>query len=288
MICFFYEPKKVITMRLTLIVFFLSTFLYLNSQNFSTFINELNYAASNPIERGLEIAGETGSSLEDWSLVYYSLAGTIAYVEYLSGVLPNQSGGYGFGWYEVNQSSNGGGIALVNSSGGLVQFISYGTASYLQATEGPATGVVAEFIGVQLSPSQSLQLTGTGLSYLDFVWGLPGTNNPGQINTNQVFSLLFRNDEDSSGAEIEEEVLTMNFTVFPNPTVEQVQLSFPEIMRESATLEVFTINGQLLQQQVLKNGASQINIDLSTYQSGQYLLVLTKGKTRTTKLVVKS
>lgn len=274
-------------MRLTLTVFFLSTFLCLNAQNFAAFINEINYIASDPTTRGLEIAGEANTSLENWSLIHYSVAGTISYVEYLSGILPDQQSGYGFGWYEIDQSSNGGGIALVNSSGALVQFISYGTASYLQATEGPAAGIVADYAGVQVLPSESLQLVGTGLSHLDFVWGLPGTVNPGDINTNQVFSLLFRNDEEEDNANVEE-VSTMSFTAFPNPTVEQVQVNFPEITAESATLEVFNINGQLLQQQILENRVSQINIDLSTYQSGQYILVLTADKMRTTKMVVRS
>lgn len=273
-------------MRLILSILFLNLSLCSFSQNFAVFINEINYTANNPTERGLELAGEAGSSLEGWSLVYYAVDGTIDYAEYMSGILPNQQGGYGVGWYEIDQYSNGGGVALVNSSGGVVQYLSYGTATYLQATEGPAVGLVAEHIGVQLSPSESLQLTGTGLTYLDFVWGLPGDSNLGNVNTNQVFGLLFRSDEDSENNPLTLE--TMNFTAFPNPTIDQLQITFPEISAESAIMEIFSIDGKLMNQQKIESGTTQITADFSNYQSGQYLIVLKEGKQHQSKMIIKS
>ena len=119
--------KKLITTLFTIISFAF----FVNAQSASTFINEVNYLASNP-SQGIEIAGQAGQDLAGWSIVFYAVNGTVDYVEYLnSGLIPNQQNGYGSIWYDVDQGSNAGGIALVKPNGEVVQFLSYGTLGFL-------------------------------------------------------------------------------------------------------------------------------------------------------------
>lgn len=156
----------------------------------STFINEINYLASNPQDRFIEILGNAGQSLLGWSLVYYHVDGTVKSVENLSGVIPLMSNDQGIVIYDVDQGTGNEGVALVNSSGEVVQFVSFGASGVesvvVNAVTGPAAGLVSSFIGSQYDEEHSLQLTGSGLVYEDFEW----TNNylatPNEFNVLQL------------------------------------------------------------------------------------------------------
>ncbi len=83
------------------------------------------------------------------------------------------------------QNGSPDGLAL-DIAGSVMQFISYeGT---LTATDGPATGMTSEDIGVSEASADflsSLGLTGTGSSYADFSWTTFPVNSAGQINYEQ-------------------------------------------------------------------------------------------------------
>ena len=280
---------KKFTITLTTIISFVFA---LNAQSASTFINEINYLASNPTQ-GIEIVGQAGQDLAGWSIVMHAVDGAVEYVEYLSGgLIPSQQNGYGSIWYDVEQGTNGGGIALVNPNGAVVQFLSYGTTGFaniiIQAVEGPAQGMVSDFVGVQLLPENSLQLTGTGLSYLDFVWSIPLGGTPGTINTNQTFGLtnqlgLF---ESTSSVEFEEE---LDLTVFPNPTTDFVQVKLPRTSVNKGMLELFDANGKRLN--AINFNTEEINtleINLSQYDLGTYILRVTNGETQVAKSIIRT
>ena len=170
-------------MRLFFIILFFSlSFPNIFAQSLSVFINEINYAASNPVEKGFEVAGQAGAVLDDYSIANYHSDGTLDQVKVLSGSLPSQQNGHGVGWFEVDQSSDGGGVALLNPTGTVLQFLSYGNAVLLTATDGPAEGLNAEYVGIQLLPIKPLQLTGTGLSYFDFLWTNVQSATPTSVN----------------------------------------------------------------------------------------------------------
>lgn len=81
------------------------------------------------------------------------------------------------------------GLALVQDSL-VVLFLSY--EGDFTATDGPASGMVSTDIGVSESSSpigESLQLSGTGSSYIDFSWQPPATETAGAVNTNQSLEL---------------------------------------------------------------------------------------------------
>ncbi|MDH5519072.1 MAG: ExeM/NucH family extracellular endonuclease, partial [Acidimicrobiia bacterium] len=143
----------------------------------------------------IEIAGPAGTDLTGWSLVLYNGSNGLSYddAEVLSGVLGDQSNGYGF--VVVDFPSNGiqngspDGMALVNGSS-VVQFLSYeGTFS---AANGPANGDLSTDIGVAEAGSGpvggSIQLTGSGATAGDFTWTVTDVGTNGAVNTGQTFT----------------------------------------------------------------------------------------------------
>jgi predicted extracellular nuclease len=161
----------------------------------SVFINEIHYDnTGTDAGEAIEIAGPAGTDLTGWSIVLYNGAGGASYdTDALSGIIPNQQAG--FGTISLSYPSNGiqngspDGIALVNASNVVVQFLSYEGA--FTAVGGPANGMLSVDIGVSENGSeplgQSLRLTGTGQFYEDFTWNAPATATFGAINTGQSF-----------------------------------------------------------------------------------------------------
>ena len=94
--------------------------------------------------------------------------------------------------YPTNGIQNGSsdGIALVNPSGQVVQFISY--EGQIKASNGPAAGLTSTNLPVSETGSdpagRSLQLGGTGSSYANFTWRSPATATFGACNNGQTFS----------------------------------------------------------------------------------------------------
>ncbi|GHA55584.1 hypothetical protein GCM10007389_03860 [Pontibacter akesuensis] len=182
------------------------------------FINELHYDnASTDTGEGVEIAGLAGTNLEGWQLVGYNGNGGANYsTTSLSGVIPNQQSGFGTVFFPIPGLQNGSpdGIALVNSEGQVVQFLSYEGA--FAAVGGPADGMMSEDIGVAEagdSPTgYSLQLTGSGSSYDAFTWAASSTATYDEVNNGQTFlplqDVVFINElhYDNDGADAGEGV----------------------------------------------------------------------------------
>ncbi|HJR79399.1 MAG TPA: ExeM/NucH family extracellular endonuclease [Anaerolineales bacterium] len=161
----------------------------------TVFINEIHYDnASTDAGEAIEIVGPAGTDLAGWSIVLYNGSGGASYdTDALSGTLLDQQGGYGTTviTYPSNGIQNGSpdGIALVDASNTVVQFLSY--EGSFTATNGPANGITSTDIAVSQGGSEpigsSLQLTGTGDTYGDFTWTATTTNTFGNPNTGQTF-----------------------------------------------------------------------------------------------------
>jgi hypothetical protein len=84
------------------------------------------------------------------------------------------------------------GIALIDSSGSVVEFISY-EGSFL-ATDGPANGQTSVDIGVRETFStptgHSLQLEGEGRRRADFTWQTAKPSTKGTVNVGQTLLLV--------------------------------------------------------------------------------------------------
>lgn len=161
--------------------------------SYRVFVNEIHYDNDGgDTEEGIEVAGPAGTDLTGWSLLLYNGNGGAVYgTVNLSGLIPDQDNGYGTVAFAIPGIQNGApdGLALVEPEGSVVQFLSYeGT---MTGVGGPADGMESEDIGAVEGGSTpvgySLQLTGTGTKYVDFVWSTPMTNTFGAVNTNQSF-----------------------------------------------------------------------------------------------------
>jgi endonuclease I/chitodextrinase len=159
----------------------------------TAWINEFHYDNDgSDINEFVEIAGSTGTNLTGWSLVAYNgNGGTVYKTVNLSGTISDQYSGFGVLSFAASGLQNGApdGIALVNSSNEVVQFLSYeGT---LMATDGVASGLTSTDIGVSETSSTpvgySLQLIGSGQSYSDFTWQVAASHTSDSANTNQTF-----------------------------------------------------------------------------------------------------
>lgn len=162
----------------------------------SVFINEIHYDNSGTDSgEAIEIAGPAGTDLAGCSIVLYNGSGGATYnTTALSGVIPDQQGG--FGTVAVNYPTNGiqngspDGIALVGAADAVLQFLSYEGA--FTAANGPASGLASSDIGVAESSGtaagDSLQLTGSGASPGDFTWAAAAPGTFGAPNSGQTFA----------------------------------------------------------------------------------------------------
>jgi hypothetical protein len=181
--------------------------------NSTVFINEFHYDnASTDVGEFIEIANTTGQDLTGWSVVLYNGSNGLAYDTIpLSG-----TGQFQTLTFPSNGIQNGSpdGIALVDAGNALVQFLSY--EGDFTANDGPAAGLASTDIGVTETGStpvgDSLQLTGAGSTYGDFVWTAPQAETPGGTNTGQTIAAppsgtpVFVNEVhyDNAGADVGE------------------------------------------------------------------------------------
>ncbi|MFT5162819.1 MAG: endonuclease I/subtilisin-like proprotein convertase family protein [Alteromonadaceae bacterium] len=157
-------------------------------------INEFHYDNDGTDSgEAIEIAGTAGSHLSGWSLVAYNGNGGTTYSTInLSGVIADQQGGMGTLSFTATGLQNGApdGIALVDGTGTVVQFLSYeGTTT---ATNGPANGQTSVDVGVSETSTTavgySLQLSGSGSVYADFSWQTAANGTFGSVNNGQSFA----------------------------------------------------------------------------------------------------
>lgn len=119
-------------------------------------ITELHYDnVGTDVDERVEVEGPAGTNLSGWSLVFYNGNGGASYLtRALTGVIPATCGDRGVVVEAVSGIQNGGtgtntepdGIALVNASGQVVEFISY--EGVFTASNGPAAGLTSVNIGV--------------------------------------------------------------------------------------------------------------------------------------------
>jgi len=158
----------------------------------TVWINEIHYDNDGTdAGEGFEVAGPTGTDLSGWTVVGYNGNGGVVYdTEALSGTLPATMGGYGVLSFTMAGMQNGSpdGLALVNGSGTVVQFLSY--EGVIVATDGPAVGTTSQDIGVAEASTatvgHTLQLGGTGSTYADFSWQGSSAGTFGAVNTGQT------------------------------------------------------------------------------------------------------
>lgn len=172
----------------------ISTTLFGFGQN--VWINELHYDnAGSDVGEFLEVVIENPGSytLSDFEVYLYNGSNGTTYN---NESMDNFTAGTTVGnftiytWYPSSiQNGAPDGLALVYQGTVITdQFLSY--EGSLTATDGPANGLTSTDIGVAESSStpigESLQLSGSGTSYPDFVWNAPAAETPGNENNGQT------------------------------------------------------------------------------------------------------
>ncbi|WP_112662056.1 endonuclease/exonuclease/phosphatase family protein [Microvirga flavescens] len=173
----------------------------------NVWINEFHYDNGGAADANefIEIAGLAGTNLTGWKIQLYNGNSTSLklYQEIaLSSVLTDVTG-TGFGFFSVDAAAmqNGGttsspspdGIALVDASGTVVEFLSY--EGVFVAADGAAAGMTSTDVGVfedgTGSVTGSIQRQGSGRSSSDFntwaVFATDGTSTRDAANAGQTF-----------------------------------------------------------------------------------------------------
>ncbi|MGK0185290.1 MAG: endonuclease/exonuclease/phosphatase family metal-dependent hydrolase [Verrucomicrobiales bacterium] len=203
------------------------------------FINEIHYDnQSTDTGEAVEIVAPAGTDLSAYELLFYNGANGNTYGSLvLSGTTPNQ-GNSGFGAiafpFEGIQNGAPDGIALLKSATNfVVQFLSY--EGEMSASGGPASGVQSEDIGVSESASTvtgtSLQLTGDGSDYSDFIWTRGSAATFGTINVGQTL------DGAAVGASITL-TLSRNRLVESSATTSEVRIQFSPAPQDTADFSI--------------------------------------------------
>lgn len=167
----------------------------------AVFINEIHYddaTSSGDVGERIEIVATAGESLSGYRVHLYNGSKPSAAVVYdndpvPAGSLVNCGAQVRIAVlaYPTNGIQNGpsDGIALVNASGQLVQFLSYEGA--ITGSGGPASGRTSTNLPVSEPGSNpagtSLQLGGTGSAYSQFTWKASATHTFGTCNRGQSF-----------------------------------------------------------------------------------------------------
>ncbi|MFK8029308.1 MAG: hypothetical protein AB8G18_03650 [Gammaproteobacteria bacterium] len=152
------------------------------------FINEFHYDnAGMDVNEGIELAGTAGTDLSGYHLLLYNGSNGSVYSDILlEGVITDQSNSFGAIFFETSLQNGPDGIALTNSDGEVLQFISY--EGSFTATEGSALGMTSIDVGVfeanNTKPGASLQLAGSGTGNFDWILDVASS---GQLNSQQSF-----------------------------------------------------------------------------------------------------
>ena len=196
------QPLQRIYLIFTLL-FLLGSMMQVRAQSQTVFVNELIYDSNQlvgstiqeVVPNLIEIAGPANTSVNSWSLVFYERIqnvngsinrGRVYGSAVISGTIPDQENGFGtlaFTFPPATLTNDQGGIAVVNASGVVTNFICY-EGTVMTAVEGPANGLVARQTTTHSATNnnQSIQLQGTGSIYTDFTWSPLFTKTPGQVN----------------------------------------------------------------------------------------------------------
>ena len=132
----------------------------------------------------IEVSAPAGTDLAGWKIYLYNGSNSLTYdpTRTLSGIVPATCGARGVvvETYPVNGIQNGDpdGIALVDPSGAVAEFLSY--EGVITAANGPASGMTSVNVGVRETGTESL---GLSIQRNDANgWNAPGANTFGACN----------------------------------------------------------------------------------------------------------
>lgn len=209
----------------------------------TAFINEFHYDnAGSDVGEFVEIAGPAGTDLTGWSVVLYNGNGGGSYgtIDLSAETIDDE--GTGSGAVSVAragiQNGSPDGLALVDNTGAVIQFLSY--EGSFTAADGPAAGLSSTDIGTSepgtTAIGDSLQLTGTGTTAGDFAWTGPAAESPGSLNVGQTYDCGSGGPGPEGGLLISQYVEGSGF----NKAIELRNRSTSAIDLSTVTVELFS------------------------------------------------
>ncbi|MCB1559896.1 MAG: tandem-95 repeat protein [Xanthomonadales bacterium] len=170
------------------------------SASADVFINEIHYdtPGSTDADETVEVVATGGEDLSQYRIVLYNGNGGTTYDDQTLSAGSNVTCSASVSISSFNFTTNGGGqiqngspdgLALVGPGNAVIQFLSY--EGSFTATNGPASGMASTDIGVAEdnagSSGESLQLSGNGYSYSEFIWQGEASSTFGACNNGQTF-----------------------------------------------------------------------------------------------------
>jgi hypothetical protein len=160
------------------------------------------------------------------------------------------------------------------------------------ALEGVAQGLHPEYIGLAL-PATSLQLIGTGVSYLDFYWIPEQLASAASVNEQQLFLPVGLNMQTGDNGPDQFNSLKINsmdevsWRVFPNPAREYIQLDINMAISDQPLVIVLTnTQGQRVKQLNLDQASMQLRMNVVDLPAGNYFLTLDTPTARYTQMII--
>lgn len=80
----------------------------------------------------------------------------------------------------------------------------------------------------------------------------------------------------------------MYVTVYPNPATDLVAIQLNHITNENYFLELYNVNGKLLNKTIIYQGSTIAYFDTRTLYSGEYQILITNGLTTINKKIIVS
>ena len=152
------------------------------------FISEFHYDnTGGDVGEFVEISGDTGASLDGWSVVFYNGANGTSYrtLDFDGSFVFGTNSGCGAGGTLVRELPTNGiqngapdGIALVDNNGNVIEFLSY--EGQFSASNGPANTLPSTNIGVSESSGTPI---GHSLQLVNGVWSAPTAETKGDCST---------------------------------------------------------------------------------------------------------
>jgi hypothetical protein len=235
----------------------------------------------------VEVAGSAGATLSNYMLVFFSGSSNMIYAELiLSGVIPNESNGFGAVHFPMaNIANNSGGVALVRigTPVKILEFWSYGGVLLGQGT--PIDGMLSTNMGVIESPvgpgNVSLQKNGTGTIGFDFSWTGPAIASPGSLNASQTIDTcggVYVNhvsDMASGGSGMNGDTMTITRTYevadASGNSINVIQL-IKINCNDNLTLNTVHAGTNLFQAAIQINSGSIVNSGFTQYEAQQIQL----------------
>ena len=261
--------------RVLLLTIVLFLFIQINAIGQNAWINEIHYDNGGTDENEMiEVVIENPGTyiLSDFSVSFYNgNNGDVYDTKTLNVFTVGATIGdftFYYYYYPENGIQNGApdGISL-NYQGSVVegQFLSY--EGVMTATSGPASGMTSVDIGVEEGSttlsSESLQLSGTGNQYDEFIWVDPATATAGEINNNQEFGTYVPDPEPTNyptDFAAVANALTIDIT-WIDAIGDQLPVGYLILASGEDNIEAPVDGTPVLDDPVLSDGTAALNID---------------------------